>query len=110
MSNKGKCRVHKADTFASAPLLTYVHPNPGPALRPHRRHPQATSLVTAAWKVHPLLEKNTSHVRPTAVVSRELDRYNIYIAALSETGVLGESRIDEARTGYTFFFKRESSW
>ena len=82
-----------------------MHPNPGPALRPHRRHPQATSLVTAAWNVRTLLEKNKSHIRPTAVVSRELDRYNIDVAALSETRVLGESRIDEVGTGYTFFLK-----
>ena len=60
---------------------------------------------TAARNVRTLLEKNKSHVRPTAVVSRELDRYNIDIAALSETRVLGESRIDEVGTGYTFFLK-----
>ena len=48
-----------------------VHPNPGPVLQPHRRHPQAKSLVTASWNVRTLLEKNRSHVRPTAVVSQE---------------------------------------
>ena len=82
-----------------------VHPNPGPALPPHRRHHNAASLVTAAWNVRTLLEKYRSHVRPTAVVSRELARYNIDIAALSETRVLGESRIDEIGSGYTFFLK-----
>ena len=82
-----------------------VHPNPGPVLQPHRRHPQAKSLVTASWNVRTLLEKNRSHVRPTAVVSRELSRYNIDIAALSETRILGENRIDEIGGGYSFFLK-----
>ena len=62
-----------------------------------------TSLLLGRALVRTLFEKNTSHVRPTAVVSRELDRYNIDIAALSETRVLGESRIDEVGAGYTFF-------
>ena len=82
-----------------------VHPNPGPAIRPHRRHPQAESIVAAAWNVRTLLEKTRTHVRPTAVVSRVLNRYNIDVAALSETRILGESRIDEVGGGYTFFLK-----
>ena len=82
-----------------------VHPNPGPALNTHRRHPQAEVLVTASWNVRTLLEKNKSHVRPTAIVSRELSRYNIDIAALSETRILGETRITEVGSGYTFFLK-----
>ena len=94
-----------AFTFLLLILCGDVHPNPGPVLQPHRRHPQAESLVTGAWNVRTLLEKTRSHVRPTAVVSRELSRYNIDIAALSETRILGENRIDEVGGGYTFFLK-----
>ena len=82
-----------------------VHPNPGPVLQPHRRHPEAKALVAAAWNVRTLLEKGRSHVRPTAIVSRVLSKYNVDIAALSETRVLGENRIDEVEGGYTFFLK-----
>ena len=82
-----------------------VHPNPGPVLPLHRRHPQAESLVVGAWNVRTLLGTTRSHVRPTAIVSRELSRYNIDVAALSETRILGETRIDEVGGGYTFFLK-----
>ena len=71
LSIKGKCRVktwlNAQRRYIHTRFLVYlfmflllcgdVHPNPGPALRPHRRHPQATSLVTAAWNVRTLLEK-----------------------------------------------------
>merc|ERR1711867_116746 len=82
-----------------------VHPNPGPVLPRHRRHSQAESLVVGAWNVRTLLETTRSHVRPTAIVSRELSRYNIDVAALSETRILGETKIDEVGGGYTFFLK-----
>ena len=61
--------------------------------------------MAAAWNVRTLLEKTRSHVRPTAVVARVLSRYNIDVAALSETRILGENRIDEVGGGYTFFLK-----
>ena len=38
-------------------------------------------------------------------MSRELSSYNIDVAALSETRVLGETRIDEVGGGFTFFLK-----
>lgn len=43
--------------------------------------------------------------RRTALVARELKRYNIYIAALSETRFHGEDSITETGEGYTFFWK-----
>ena len=52
-----------------------------------------------------LLETKRSAARPTAIVARELDRYNIDIAALSETRILGETVIQETGGGYTFFLK-----
>ena len=61
--------------------------------------------MTATCKVCTLLEKKRSHIRPTAVVFHELARYNIDVAALSETRILGESKIKEVGSGYTFFLK-----
>ena len=52
-----------------------------------------------------LLESKRSAGRPTAIVSRELAMFNIDIAALSETRVLGDSVIEEPLGGYTFYLK-----
>jgi len=43
--------------------------------------------------------------RRTALVLRELTRFNIDVAALSETKLLGEGQITEVGSGYTFFWK-----
>ncbi len=43
--------------------------------------------------------------RKTALVALELARYNIDIAALSETRLHGEDSLTEAGAGYTFFWK-----
>lgn len=43
--------------------------------------------------------------RRTALVSRELARFNIDVAALSETRLPGEGQIAEMGSGYTFFWK-----
>ena len=80
-----------------------IHPQPGPALPGSARHPDRQLLYVASWNVRTLLDTKRSHIRPTAIVARELDRYGIDIAALSETRVLGESVIVES--GYTFFLK-----
>ena len=82
-----------------------VHPHPGPVLPHNRRHPEAQALNVASWNVRTLLETKRSAGRPTAIVSRELGRYNIDIAALSETRILGDSIILEDAGGYTFFLK-----
>ena len=62
-------------------------------------------LNVASWNVRTLLETRRNTLRPTAIVSRELARYNIDIAAMSETRVLGETVIEEVGGGYTFFLK-----
>ena len=83
-----------------------IHPNPGPVFSsPSRRHPDAQSLIVGSWNVRTLLDTKRAAARPTAIVSRELARYNIDIAALSETRVLGDSKIEETGGGYTFFLK-----
>ncbi|XP_029768036.1 tripartite motif-containing protein 5-like [Terrapene carolina triunguis] len=45
--------------------------------------------------------------RRTAIVSRELSRYNIDIAALSETRYADEGRLREEVGSYTFFWKEK---
>ncbi|KAI8492323.1 hypothetical protein Bbelb_297760 [Branchiostoma belcheri] len=47
--------------------------------------------------------------RRTALVARELDRYNIQIAALSETRFANEGQLTEVNAGYTFFWSGRSS-
>ena len=91
--------------FISLLLCGDIHPNPGPILPRSSRHPEAQLLSVASWNVRTLLDTKRASARPTAVVSRELARYNIDIAALSETRVLGDSVIEEVAGGYTFFLK-----
>ena len=81
-----------------------VHPNPGP--RPPRNS-RDSALITASWNVRTLLDSKRHCARPSAIVARELDRYNIDIAALSETRVLGDTTFAENfdSGGYTFFLK-----
>ena len=110
-----KVKINRLNYFYNNQISAYfliflllcgdVHPNPGP-LRPHYRHPKKESLVVGSWNVRTLLEKSRSHLRPTAVVSRMLDSYNIDICAISETRLSGENIITELGSGgYTFFLK-----
>ncbi|KAJ4918209.1 hypothetical protein JOQ06_023050 [Pogonophryne albipinna] len=58
--------------------------------------------------VRTLLDSYGSSDRPhrrTALVAAELSRYNIDIAALSETRILDEGSLTEEGMGYTFFWK-----
>ena len=63
-------------------------------------------LKLATWNVRTLLDRDDS-VRPqrrTALVATELARYDIDIAALSETRFSGEGELTERGAGYTFFW------
>lgn len=63
-------------------------------------------LTIAAWNVRTLLD-NASSARPdrrTALVASELKRYNVDIAALSETRFADEGQLTEKGAGYTFFW------
>jgi exonuclease III len=82
-----------------------VHPNPGPGLQRSARHPDRQTLMAGTWNVRTLVESKRNPIRPTAIVARELDRYNIDIAALCETRILGDSTIKENSGGYTFYLK-----
>ena len=74
-------------------------------IRSHRtKHP--IKMTFASWNVCTLLDldKAKRSERRTALVSRELARYNIDIAALSETRISEEGQFVES-SGYTFFLK-----
>ena len=65
-------------------------------------------MKLATWNVRTLLDSYGRTDRPhrrTALVAAELSRYNIDIAALSETRILDEGSLTEEGMGYTFFWK-----
>ena len=63
-------------------------------------------LTIGAWNVRTLMDRDQAErpQRRTALVGRELARYNIDIAALSETRFAGEGQLCEKGAGYTFFW------
>lgn len=64
-------------------------------------------MTFGAWNVRTLLDRDSSACpeRKTAIVARELRRYNIDVAALSETHLADEGELVEHGGGYTFFWK-----
>ena len=67
-----------------------------------------TRLTLGEWNVRTLLDRPSQSDRPerqTALVARELDRYNIDIAALSETRFLESGALEENLGGYTFYWR-----
>ena len=56
-------------------------------------------LSLATWNVRTLLDTNDAErpQRQTALVARELDRYNIDIAALQETRLEGQGELKSIR-------------
>ena len=64
-------------------------------------------MNVATWSVRTLLDRDESSnsERRTAIVARELARYNADIAALSEIRLSGENQLSEKGAGYTFFWK-----
>ena len=100
--------IHLSSVAAVVLLLLLcgdVHPNPGPVLPGSTRHPNAQHLVVGSWNVRTLLESKRNIGRPSAIVARELNKYGVDIAALSETRVLDSSVFEETGSGYTFFLK-----
>ena len=64
-------------------------------------------FILGAWNVRTLLDR-AGTLRPerrTALVAKELQRYRIDIAALSETRLADEGSLREEGVGYTFFWK-----
>jgi len=68
-------------------------------------------LTLGAWNVRTLLDKVDADrpQRRTALIGKELARYGIDIAALSETRLAGEGELCERGSGYTFFWSGRGS-
>ena len=64
-----------------------------------------------AWNVRTLMDREEANrpMRRTALVAKELERYRIDIAALSETRFAEEGQLKEVGSGYTFFWSGRSS-
>lgn len=75
--------------------------------RKYKNTKNTPKMVFGAWNVRTLLDNdgNLCPERKTAVVARELGRYNIDVAALSETRLADEGELVELRGGYTFYWK-----
>ena len=65
------------------------------------------NLIIGSWNIRTLLDRDTIErpQRRTALIAKELARYRIDIAALSETRFAEEGSICEPDGGYTFFWK-----
>ena len=59
--------------------------------------------MVASWNVRTLQDTGLGVRRRTALIAGELARYNIDIAALSETRLPDEGSLVEMWTGYTFY-------
>ncbi|XP_062841273.1 uncharacterized protein LOC134300780 [Trichomycterus rosablanca] len=64
-------------------------------------------LIFGAWNIRTLMDRKTltRPERRTALIAKELSRYSIDIAALSETRLADEGSVAEPKGGYTFFWK-----
>ncbi|BHF81796.1 hypothetical protein SprV_0802493000 [Sparganum proliferum] len=85
--------------------------SPPPSRRPTRRRrgrqtDRVGPLTLAAWNVRSLLDNPRSNrpERRTALVARELARYKVDTAALSETRFSDQGQLEEVGAGYTFFW------
>ncbi|VDL90578.1 unnamed protein product [Schistocephalus solidus] len=80
--------------------------SPNRTLRGTLRAARVSPLTLAAWNVRSLLDNPRSNrpERRTALVARELARYKVDIAALSETRFSEQGQLEEVGAGYTFFW------
>jgi len=65
-----------------------------------------TPLILGSWNVRTLQDKDNAPrpERRTALVCNELSRFNVDIAALSETRFANEGMLEEKGSGYTIFW------
>ncbi|XP_050675965.1 uncharacterized protein LOC126972906 [Leptidea sinapis] len=72
-----------------------------------KKHKLNAFLNLAAWNVRTLLdnENNLCPERKTALIARELSRYNIDIAALSEAHLADSGELCEELGGYTYYWE-----
>ncbi|KAJ4926044.1 hypothetical protein JOQ06_008228 [Pogonophryne albipinna] len=79
----------------------------GSPLRGQKQKIKEKHLRIGAWNVRTLTDNQASDrpERRTAIISRELGKFQIDIAALSETRLADEGQLKEEKGGYTFFWK-----
>ncbi|BHF74356.1 hypothetical protein SprV_0501744200 [Sparganum proliferum] len=93
--------------YSSAYSSPSAPSSPPPSRRPTRHQTGRVSPLTlAAWNVRSLLDNPRSNrpERRTALMARELARYKVDIAALSETRFSEQGQLEEVGAGYTFFW------
>ena len=97
---KGTLNIACPSHPVSLPRLT-DHPSCGRLTKKKQK-----KLLVGAWNVCTLLDRdNTARPeRRTALIAKELARYRIDIAALSETRLANEGILKECGCGYTFFW------
>nr|VZI12368.1 unnamed protein product [Spirometra erinaceieuropaei] len=93
---------------SSTSVYSSAYSSPPPSRRP-TRFPQTdrvSPLTLAAWNVRSLLDNPRSNrpERRTALVARELARYKVDIAALSETRFSEQGQLEKVGASYTLFW------
>nr|VZI47256.1 unnamed protein product [Spirometra erinaceieuropaei] len=86
-------------------LLTFFSTYFPPPTRFHQTG-RVSPLTLAAWNVRALLD-NPRSIHPerrTALMARELARYKVDMAALSETRFSEQGQLEEVGAGYIFFW------
>ena len=62
-------------------------------------------IKLGVWNIRTLLDSDPSRpARRTALIAQDLARYDVNIAALSETGLPDEGSLTEDQNGYTFYW------
>ena len=76
-----------------------------------KKKPRTIPLTLGTWNVRTLMDRDETKrpQRRTALVGHELSRYDVDIAALSETRLPGEGELSERGSGYTFFWSGRGS-
>ena len=82
-----KLLVHKL--LAGKPRPAGIHNSGGKTKK------STTNLILASWNVRTLLDNEERPERRTALISRELERYKIDIAALQETRFSDKGKLKE---------------
>lgn len=99
---------HKSEGVWPGRDLRVLQPEPGRNRATAKKFNNTNcELQISCWNVRTLLDIEGNHrpERRTALVAKELERYKIGIAALSETRFAEEGSLTETNSGYIFFWK-----
>ena len=95
-----KARAPRSSTPAGVKSMLGVSPTNSSSEK------KIINLTIGAWNVRTMMDRNVSYrpERRTALIARELSRYGIDIAALSETRLANTGKLIEVGAGYTFYW------